>query len=40
MDISLHKNARTSPQIRAEIQASDLSIVALAKKYGIHRHTV
>ena len=40
MNITLHKNARTTPQTRAEIQASDLSIVALAKKYGIHRHTV
>ncbi len=40
MNITLHKNARTTPQIRAEIQSSDLSIAALARKFGINRHTV
>ncbi len=40
MKIRLHKQARTTPAIRAEIQASELSERALAEKYGISRSTV
>lgn len=40
MNITLHKNARTTPKIRALIQASGLPNTVLAAKYGIHRHTV
>jgi len=39
MEIKLHKNARTTPAIRKEIQQSSLSERALAKKYGISRST-
>ncbi len=35
--ITLHKNARTTPAIRREIQQSNLSERALAKKYGLRR---
>ena len=38
--IALHKNARTTPAIRREIQQSDLSERALARKYGLNRATV
>jgi len=40
MDITLHKNATTTPRIRAEIQASNESIADLAKKYGLKYETV
>jgi len=40
MEIKLHKNARTTPAIRKEIQQSSLSERALAQKYGISRSTV
>jgi transposase-like protein/transposase len=40
MEIRLHKNARTTPAIRKEIQQSNLSERALAQKYGISRLTV
>jgi len=39
MEIVLHKNARTTPAIRKEIQQSNLSKRALAQKYGISRAT-
>lgn len=39
MKIRLHKNARTTPAIRKEIQRSNLSERALAQKYGISRAT-
>ncbi len=34
MVIRLHKKARTTPEIRREIQASDLPATVLAEKYG------
>ena len=42
MNISVHKKARTTPEIRREIQAADPSISnnALARRYGVHRHTI
>ena len=39
MMITLHKNARTTPAIRAEIAASTDSVVALAQRYGISEET-
>lgn len=39
MEIMLHKNARTTPAIRKEIQGSNLSETELAKRYGISRMT-
>jgi transposase InsO family protein len=39
MLIRLHKNARTTPAVRREIQDSDLSERALAKKHHISRAT-
>ena len=39
MMIALHKNARTTPAIRAAIAASPESIVALAQRYGISEET-
>ena len=40
MMIALHKNARTTPAIRAEIAASQLGAPALASHYGISEATV
>lgn len=40
MNIQLHKQARTTPAIRKEIQESSLSERALAEKYSISRATV
>ncbi len=40
MVIRLHKKARTTPEIRREIQASGLPATVLAEKYGVHRHTI
>ena len=39
MMIALHKNARTTPAIRAEIASSTDSVVALAQRYGISEET-
>ena len=37
----IHPEARTTPQIRAEIKASKgMSQIALAKKYNVSRHTI
>ncbi len=40
MVIQLHKNARTTPAIREELQGSTLSTTELAKRYHLNRHTV
>jgi len=40
MMIALHKNARTTPAIRAEIAASGDSAAALAQRFGISEATV
>jgi transposase-like protein len=40
MMIALHKNARTTPAIRAEIAASGDSAAALAQRFGITEATV
>lgn len=40
MMIALHKNARTTPAIRAEITASGDSAAALAQRFGITEATV
>jgi len=40
MIIKLHKNARTTPAIRAEIAASNDSAAALAQRYGVTVATV
>lgn len=40
MQTKLHKNARTTPAIRKEIQESKESIYALAKKYNLSWNTV
>jgi len=42
MNVRLHKNARTTPPIRAEIPAAPASITteALAKRYAIHSNTI
>jgi hypothetical protein len=34
MNIKLHKNARTTPAVRAEIAASTERVCFLAKRYG------
>jgi transposase len=39
MEIRLHKNARTTPAIRAELQQSKLSDRQLAKRFNISRTT-
>lgn len=39
MRIHLHKNARTTPAVRRELQESSLSERALARKHGISRTT-
>ena len=36
---SLHGSARTAPRIRAELQASQKTSGALAKRYGLSRTT-
>ena len=36
----LHGNAKTTPRIRKEIQDSQESLAALAKRYGINEKTV
>ena len=40
MQVSLHKNARTTPAVRAEIAASSDTAAVLAKRYGITEQTV
>jgi transposase InsO family protein/transposase-like protein len=42
MAATIHSNARTTPKIRQEIQAAPSSVtnVALARKYGLTKHTV
>src|ERR1044071_5544939 len=40
MMISLHKNARTTPAIRAEIAASSASDSELMAQYGVSRDTI
>ena len=40
MQIALHKNARTTPAVRAQIAASDETASALAKRFGITEQTV
>ena len=40
MIIALHKNARTTPAIRAEIAASTESAKALACRFGVSEATI
>jgi transposase InsO family protein len=40
MMVRLHKKARTTPEIRREIQSSHLPTSVLARKYGVCRHTI
>ncbi|MDR2429630.1 MAG: IS481 family transposase, partial [Puniceicoccales bacterium] len=40
MNIALHKNARTTPAIRAEIAASKDSVAVLAARYGVGQRTI
>jgi len=40
MIVNLHKKARTTPEIRREIQASTLSERELARTYGVSRPTI
>ena len=40
MMIALHKNARTTPAVRAEIAASAEPVCVLASRYGITEQTV
>ncbi len=40
MLIALHKNARTTPAVRAEIAASDEPASVLARRFGITEQTV
>ncbi len=40
MKVQLHKNARTTPALRREIQQSPLSERALARKYNLSRMTI
>ncbi|GAB0149720.1 hypothetical protein McPS_24600 [Marichromatium sp. PS1] len=40
MDIRLHKNARTTPAIRRELQASTLPTKVLAARYNLSPLTV
>jgi len=40
MIVNLHKKARTTPEIRLEIQASTLSERELARTYGVSRPTI
>jgi hypothetical protein len=39
MELGLHKNARTTPAVRAEIAASTAGVSALARRYNIGRVT-
>ncbi|MDR3352290.1 MAG: hypothetical protein LBO00_04630, partial [Zoogloeaceae bacterium] len=39
MELRLHKNARTTPAVRAEIAASTEGVSALARRYGVGHRT-
>ncbi len=41
MASTIHANARTTPRVRREIQMAPPSVsnAALARRYGVHRHT-
>lgn len=38
--MNIHPQARTTAQLRQEIQISPLTNAALARKYNVHRHTI
>jgi len=40
MNVKLHKNARTTPAVRAEMAASTERVCVLAKRYGVTEATV
>ncbi len=40
MMVQIHANATTTPKVRAEIQASNLSNAALARRYGVTVETI
>ncbi len=40
MQIALHKNARTTPAVRAEIAASSETASVLAQRFGVTEQTV
>lgn len=40
MELRLHKNARTTPAVRAEIAASAEGVSVLARRYGVGRCTI
>ena len=40
MDVKLHRNATTTPRIRAYIQASSATVAELARELGLHGRTV
>ncbi len=40
MMIGLHKGARTTPAVRAEIAASSESAAALARRFGVTPQTI
>ena len=40
MQIALHKNARTTPAVRAEIAASKETAAVLAQRYGIAEQNI
>jgi transposase-like protein len=40
VNIKLHKNARTTPAVRAEMAASTERVCVLAKRYGVTEATV
>jgi len=40
MLIALHKQARTTPEVRAEIAASRESVAALARRYNVSEATI
>ncbi|MCF7984325.1 MAG: IS481 family transposase, partial [Thiohalocapsa sp.] len=40
MEVRLHKNARTTPAIRRELQSSDAPTSVLARQYNLSEETV
>ena len=40
MIVKLHKNARTTPAIRAQLAASNESVAVLAKRFNLAPNTV
>ncbi len=40
MELRLHANSTTTPKLRAYIQASPLSVAALAKELGVSETTI